>query len=401
MTFIERMTPIWRKERRRVVGLMSGTSADGVTAVVAEIAGSGVDTRVEISGFRTYPYPPDLREAVFDLFKPETSTVGRICEMNFVLGEFFAECAVKAVEACGLALDEIDLIGSHGQTIHHLPRSMEAYGYRSRSTLQIGEAAVIAARTGAPTVANFRKADIAAGGEGAPLTPYLDFILHRHPSRSRVLQNIGGIANLTYIPAGAGAEDVVAFDTGPGNMVIDAVVRRYTGGRLTFDEDGRIASRGSVDERLLDQLLAHPYFEREPPKTTGREEFGEAFTMRVVREAEDVGLEPDDVVATVTALTVESISRAYEGLLPEGSNIDGVYVSGGGAKNNFLMESLSSRLDPIPILEYDSLGIPGEAKEALLMAVLANEHVSGNPANLPRATGARRAVVLGSLYPAP
>jgi anhydro-N-acetylmuramic acid kinase len=401
MNFIERMTLIQLKERRRVVGLMSGTSADGVTAVVAEIAGSGVDTRVEVSGFRTYPYPPDLREVVFDLFSPETSTVDRICEMNFVLGEFFAECAVKAVEACGLAIDEIDLIGSHGQTIHHLPRSMEAYGYGSRSTLQIGEAAVIAARTGAPTVADLRKADIAAGGEGAPLTPYLDFILHRHPSRSRVLQNIGGIANLTYLPAGAGAEDVVAFDTGPGNMVIDAVVRRYTGGSLTFDEDGRIASRGSVDERLLDQLLAHPYFEREPPKTTGREEFGEAFTMRAVREAEDAGLEPDDVVATVTALTVESISEAYRGLLYNGSDIDEVYVSGGGAKNNFLMESLSSRLDPIPVLEYDSLGIPGEAKEALLMAMLANEHVSGNPANLPKATGARRAVVLGSLYPAP
>ena len=401
MNHIERMTLIQQKERRRVVGLMSGTSADGVTAVVAEIVGSGVDTRVEISGFRTHPYPPDLREAVFDLFSPETSTVDRICEMNFVLGEFFAECAVKEVEACGLALDEIDLIGSHGQTIQHLPRSMEAFGYGSRSTLQIGEAAVIAARTGVPTVADFRKADIAAGGEGAPLTPYLDFILHRHQTSSRILQNIGGIANLTYLPAEAGAEDVVALDTGPGNMVIDAVVRRYTGGSLTFDEDGRIASRGSVDEPLLKRLLAHPYFEREPPKTTGREEFGEVFTIKVVRGAEDAGLEPDDVVATVTALTVESISRAYEGLLPEGLKIDEVYVSGGGAKNRFLMESLSSRLDPIPVLEYDGLGIPGEAKEALLMAVLANEHVSGNPANLPKATGARRAVVLGSLYPAP
>jgi len=400
MNVHERMSLIRRKDRRRVVGLMSGTSADGVTAVVTEITGSGVDTRLKITGFRTYPYPPDLREAVFDLFNPETSTVDRICEMNFVLGEFFADCAVKAVEASGVDLGEVDLIGSHGQTVHHLPQSREAFGYASRSTLQIGEAAVIAERTGVPTVADFRKADIAAGGEGAPLTPYLDFILHRHPSRSRVLQNIGGIANLTYLPAGAGAEDVVAFDTGPGNMVIDAVVKRLTGGNLTFDEDGRIASRGSVDARLLEQLLAHPYFEREPPKTTGREEFGEAFTMRAVKKAEDAGLEPDDVVATVTALTVESISRAYKRLLPEGSNIDEIYVSGGGAKNNFLMESLSSRLDPIPVLEYDSLGIPGEAKEALLMAVLANEHISGNPANLPRATGARRAVVLGSLSPA-
>ena len=183
-------------------------------------------------------------------------------------------------------------------------------------------------------------------------------------------------------------------------MVIDAVVKHYTGGSLTFDEDGRIASGGSVDAQLLEELLTHPYFGREPPKTTGREEFGEAFTMRVEKEAEDRGLEFDDVVATVTALTVESIARAYKGLLPEGSCIDEVYVSGGGAKNNFLMESLSSRLDPISVQCYDVLGVPGEAKEALLMAVLANEHISGNPSNLPNVTGASRPVVLGSLYPA-
>ena len=400
MNVHERMSLIRRKDRRRVVGLMSGTSADGVTAVATEIESSGVDTGIKILGFRTYPYPPNLREAVFELFSPETSTVNRICEMNFVLGEFFAECAIKAVESCGLALDEIDLIGSHGQTIHHLPQLREAFGYGTRSTLQIGEAAVIAERTGVPTVADFRKADIAAGGEGAPLTPYLDFILHRHPTRSRVLQNIGGIANLTYLPVGAEAEDVVAFDTGPGNMVIDAVVKRYTGGSLTFDEDGRIASGGSVDAQLLDGLLSHPYFDRKSPKTTGREEFGEGFTMSYLGEAEDRDIGLKDVVATATALTIESIARAYEVLLPGGSNIDEVFVSGGGAKNRFLMESLSSRLDPIPVLEYDSLGIPGEAKEALLMAMLANEHVSGSPANLPNVTGARRAVVLGSLHPA-
>ncbi|MCW3979557.1 MAG: anhydro-N-acetylmuramic acid kinase [Candidatus Bathyarchaeota archaeon] len=400
MNVHERMDLIRRKDSRRVVGLMSGTSADGVTAVVTEITGSGVDTRLKIAGFRTYPYPLDLREAVFDLFDPGTSTVDRICAMNFVLGEFFAECAVNVVEAAGVDLGEVDLIGSHGQTVHHLPQSRKTFGYASRSTLQIGEAAVIAERTGVPTVADFRKTDIAAGGEGAPLTPYLDFVLHRHPTRSRILQNIGGIANLTYLPAGAGAEDVVAFDTGPGNMVIDAVVRHYTDCDLTFDEDGSIASGGSLDTQLLDGLLSHPYFDRKPPKTTGREEFGEGFALRFLREAGDRGMGFEDAVATATALTIETIARAYEGLLPEGSDIDEVYVSGGGAKNRFLMESLSSRLDPVPVLEYDDLGIPGEAKEALLMAVLASEHVSGNPANLPSATGARRAVVLGSLYPA-
>lgn len=379
---------------------MSGTSADGVSAVVTEITGSGVDTRLEILGFQTYPYPPDLREAVFELFSPKTSTVDKICEMNFIIGEFFADSAVRLVEACSIDLEEIDLIGSHGQTIHHLPQKGEALGYSTRSTLQIGEAAVIAERTGVPTVADFRKADIAAGGEGAPLTPYLDYVLHRHPTRNRVLQNIGGIANVTYLPAEATVDDIVAFDTGPGNMVIDAVVRYYTGGRLAYDRDGGIAAKGSVDAELLGELLSHPYFNRSPPKTTGREEFGAIFAEGIIGVAVDRGLGFEDAVATASALTVESMARAYEDFLPAEPSIDEVYVSGGGARNIHLMESLSSRLDPVPVLEHDGLGIPGDAKEAVLMAVLANEHVSGNPSNIPRATGARRAVVLGSLYPA-
>lgn len=395
-----RIEGIRRKPTRRIVGLISGTSADGVSAVVAEITGSGVGTMLDVLGFRTYPYPPGLREAVFELFSPETSTVDKVCDMNFVLGEFFAECALRIIEDYGLSREDVDLIGSHGQTVHHLPHLHEVCGQETRSTLQVGEAAVIAGRTGIPTVADFRKADIAAGGEGAPLTPYLDYVLHRHPTNGRVLQNIGGIANLTYLPAGAGMEDVVAFDTGPGNMVVDAVVRHLTHGDLAYDEDGRIAAGGTVDDGLLESLLAHPYFGRRPPKTTGREEFGEAFALNVLRQAGERGLAFEDVVATATALTVESIARAYEGLLPEGSQIDEAYVSGGGARNLFLVQELADRLDPTPVHDYDNLGYPGEAKEALLMAVLANEHVSGNPSNIPGATGARRAVVLGALYPA-
>ena len=396
----EWMDGIRWKESRRILGLISGTSADGVSAVATEVTGSGLDTDIEILGFRIYPYPSELREAVFELFSPETSTVDKICEMNFILGEFFAESATKLVEESGLALEEIDLIGSHGQTIHHLPELREAFGYCSRSTLQIGEPAIIAHRTGVPTVADFRKADVAAGGEGAPLTPYLDFILHRHPNRSRVLQNIGGIANLTFLPAGASVDEVVAFDTGPGNMVIDAVVKRLSQGSAAFDEDGEIASRGEADWDLLKTLLAHPYFHRNPPKTTGREEFGEAYASRFIEEGERKGLGFEDLVATATALTVESIARAYGDLLPPGRIIDEVYVSGGGAKNRFLMESLASRLGQTPVRENDLLGVPGEAKEAVLMAVLANEFAMSSPANLPRATGAKRAVVLGVLFPA-
>ncbi len=389
-----------RKALRRVVGLISGTSADGVSTVVTEITGTGLKAGMRVLNLGTYPYPPELKEAVFELFRPETSTVDRICEINFVLGEFFAECALRVISECGLTPGEVDLIGSHGQTIHHLPGLKTVSGYTTRSTLQIGEAAVIAERTGIPTVADFRKADIAAGGEGAPLTPYLDLVLHCHPTRCRVLQNIGGIANLTYIPPGATADEVVAFDTGPGNMVIDAVIRHHTFRTREYDEDGRAAAKGEADASLLDELLSHPYFARGPPKTTGREEFGEAFALDLVRRAGERGLGFEDAVTTATALTVESIAGAYERLLPGGSKVDEVYVSGGGARNRFLMVALAERLDPTPVLEYDALGYPGEAKEAMLMALLASEHVMGTPANVPRATGARRAVVLGVLHPA-
>ena len=399
MNIHDRLGKIRRKESRRVIGLISGTSADGVSAVAAEITGYGTDTGIEILAFETYPYSSDLRDEVFDLFTLEASTVDRICSMNFVLGEAFAEAALRLMEDHGLSPGEFDLVGSHGQTIYHMPRQEERHGYRSRSTLQIGEPSVIAERTGIPTVADFRKADIAAGGEGAPLTPYLDYILHRSPTESRILQNIGGIANLTYLPAGATIDDVVAFDTGPGNMIIDALVKLYTDGEKAFDRDGEIAFKGKVDEGLLEELLVHPYYERRPPKTTGREEFGEQYASEVDRRGKERGLGFEDIVATATALTAESILGAYERLLPAEAIIDEVYLSGGGAENDFMVEYLSSRLDPIPVAENDLLGIPAAQKEAVLMAVLANEFAIGNPANIPRATGAERAVVLGALYP--
>jgi anhydro-N-acetylmuramic acid kinase len=387
------------EKTRRIIGLMSGTSADGVSAVAVDITGSGTETSLEILGFETFDYPPELREEVFLLFTPESSTVDTISHMNFVLGEFFAEAALRLMVEHDLDPGEVDAIGSHGQTVHHLPMLRDSHGFKVRSTLQIGEPAVIADKTMIPVVADFRKADIAAGGEGAPLTPYLDYILHRSPDRDRVLQNIGGIANLTYLPAGTSIGDVIAFDTGPGNMLIDAVARSLTS--EPFDKDGRIASKGKVDQGLLDELMGHPYFARSPPKTTGREEFGASYAADYLRRCDERGLGIEDATATATALTVESIAWAYEELLPEGGFIDEVYLSGGGARNLFLVESLRERLDPIPVGLSDELGLPGDAKEAVLMAVLANEHLAGNPGNVPGATGARRSVVLGAFYPAP
>jgi anhydro-N-acetylmuramic acid kinase len=364
-----------------------------------DITGSGTGTKLDILAFKTYDYTPEMKEELFQLFTPESSTVDRITHMNFLLGELFAEAALRLMVDHDIDPGGVDAIGSHGQTIHHLPRLRGAHGFKVRSTLQIGEPAIIAERTGVPVVADFRKADVAGGGEGAPLTPYLDYILHRSPDRSRVLQNIGGIANLTYLPAGAELGDVVAFDTGPGNMVIDAVARRLAS--EPFDRDGGLAEKGEADRELLEIFLGHSYFAMSPPKTTGREEFGEPYASEFMRRCRERGLRLEDTLATATALTVESMARAYEELLPEGAVIDEVYLSGGGARNLFLVESLRGRLEPVPVGLSDDLGIPGDAKEAVLMAVLANEHLSGNPGNVPGATGARKPVVLGAFYPSP
>jgi len=388
---------IRRKKVRTAIGLMSGTSADGVSAVLVKIRGYGPKTKLELVAFRNYSYPPPLRERIFELFDSASSTVEKICHMNFVLGEFFADSASKLIKESKLDPSEVDLIGSHGQTIYHIPLPRDTCGFRTRSTLQIGEIAVIAERTGITTIGDFRKRDIAAGGEGAPLTPYLDFILHSHPKLNRILQNIGGIANLTFLPANASPRDVTAFDTGPGNMLIDALMQHYSLGKLSYDKDGKVAAKGNVDKALLEKLLTHPYFGREPPKTTGREMFWKNYTAKIIEYAEKNRLAFEDVVATATAFTVETIAMAYESFILPSCAIDEVYVSGGGVKNRTIMQGLRERLQGIKVFEYDRLGIPSEAKEAVLMAILANEYVMENPSNLRKATGARRNVILGTL----
>ncbi len=379
------------KQTRVIVGLMSGTSADGVTAAVTEITDTGAEARVRLIAYRTYPYPPEVRRRLFALFGDGASGLSEASELNMLIGHVFADATEAIAGEAGLD-GEVDLVASHGQTVWHQPMLKEAAGHSYRSTLQIGEPAVIAARTGVPVVADFRKADVAAGGEGAPLTPYLDYVLHRSPTAHRVLQNIGGIANLTYLPAGCGLDELVAFDTGPGNMVIDAAAVRYAG--LSHDVDGGLASTGKPDEALLDKLLSHPYYARKPPKSTGREMFGEHYAAEAFSLAEARGLSPADTVATVTELTVESIAQAYERCLP--GPVGEVYLSGGGSRNPYLVERLRRRLDA-PVHDYSRLGYPSEAKEAVLMALLANEHVMGTPCNVPAATGAARRTVLGSL----
>ena len=374
-----------------VLGLMSGTSVDGVDAAIVEIAGAPPHLAVSLRHFTSIPFTPAQRQAIFQLFSPESSRVDLICAMNFRMGEWFAQAALQAIAQAGLTPDQIDLIGSHGQTIYH----QVGEDVDTPSTLQIGEAAVIAERTGVTTVADFRVADVAAGGQGAPLVSYVDWLLLRHPRLNRAAQNIGGIGNVTWLPAASSSGQPLSFDTGPGNMLIDAAVAHITHGAQTYDEDGRMAARGRVHPRLLARLLAHPYLQKSPPKTAGREQFGAEFAASLWPQADALGLAGPDLVATLTAFTAESIARAYHDFLP--TVPDEVILAGGGALNPTLVAMLRQHLAPARVLLSDDLGLPADAKEAIAFAVLAYETFHGRPGNLPACTGARHPAILGKI----
>jgi anhydro-N-acetylmuramic acid kinase len=375
---------------------MSGTSADGIDGVLAEIAGSGRQLRARVLTHVHRPFSPAMRQRILHLCLH--GTVSEICELNFVLGEQFARAALAVIRRAKRQPREIAAIGSHGQTIHHLPNA------RTPSTLQIGEPAVIAERTGITTVADFRVRDMAAGGQGAPLMPYADWALFTDETRPRIVQNIGGIGNLTFLPPSAGLNDVIAFDTGPGNMVMDALMAALSLGRQTFDRDGRWAARGRVSEKLVAEMMTHPFLRRRPPKTTGREEFGEVFVQRVLASARRLRLRPEDMVATATAFTAASIADAYQRFVfpkftaHERSALQ-IILGGGGAKNPTLRRMLAARLGVRELFTHEDFGIANAAKEALAFAILAHETLLGKPGNVPNATGARRATVLGKIVP--
>jgi len=389
-----RIRNIAGKEKMRVVGLMSGTSADGVDAAMVEIS----SRKVRLLAFDTFAYPASLRRQILDLCRPESARLDDICHYNFVLGEVFADAVIKLCSKSGISLGSIDLIGSHGQTIYHQPCGKSYGGGEIHSTLQIGEPSVIAECTGVTTVADFRPRDMAAGGQGAPLVPYADYILFKHKRLTRAVQNIGGIANVTFLPGGCMQDDIIAFDTGPGNMVIDGMIRIISGGGKSYDAGGKMALRGAVDKRLLDELLRHPFFRRRPPKSTGREEFGADFTERIYRRAGKRSLSDADIVATVTALTARSIARAYRRFLPVMP--DELILCGGGSHNRTLVEMLHDELPEVKMLSTDDFGISVDAKEAISFAILAWATVKGMTNNVPAATGAERAVILGKIVSA-
>jgi anhydro-N-acetylmuramic acid kinase len=394
---MQRITELAQRNPRLIVGLISGTSADGIDAALVEVSGVGLRAKLHLMAGLTLPFRPSDRDELFRMFDPSTATVDRLTAFSFRLGELFAEAALAIIAQAQLDATRVDLIGSHGQTVWHIPAPHGA-------TLQIGEPAVIAERTGLPVVADFRVADMAAGGQGAPLASYFDLVVFRDPKRTRAVQNIGGIANVTFLPArppdGCGPEDVLAFDTGPGNMVIDAVVADLTTAQHTFDRDGAIAARGRIDAEWLAQLLADPFLHQRPPKTTGREVYGLGFARRLLSEARARGLATEDTVATVSALTADSIVAAYRDFLLPLGTLHEVVLSGGGAYNTFLRQRIAAALG-IPVRTSEEFGINGKLKEAMLIALLASDAVAGVPTNVPRATGARGPRVLGKFVPPP
>jgi anhydro-N-acetylmuramic acid kinase len=376
---------------RYVAGLMSGTSLDGVDAVLLRISGSGAGTTFRQCAHIHRPFPAVLRRLLLRNSRPETSRVDDIARLNVVLAVRYAEAIRDLARAARISPRRIALIGSHGQTIQHLPAPVSVAGTRVRATLQIGDPSVVATLTGITTVGNFRSADMAVGGQGAPLVPYFDWLLFRSRTRDRVLLNLGGIANITVLPRRCAPQQVVAFDTGPGNMIIDALMRLlYNRG---MDRGGRTAGRGMIVHDLLTWMKRHPYLRRKPPKSTGREEFGEEFVRTLVARGRNY--DRADLIATAAEFTAWSVHDACTRHVRRGASPAEVIVSGGGARNAAIMEGLKRYFGDGTVRRIEEYGMSYDAKEAVCFAVLANETLQGHPANLPSVTGASRPVVLG------
>lgn len=378
------------KKEKYVVGLMSGTSKDGIDAALVKLDGSGIDTNIELIKFSCLEYHDEVRNKLDKIV--EECTIKDISDLNFLIGEEFAKAALNVIDQAGLSTSNIDLIGSHGQTVYHNPPS---YKDGTPSTLQVGEVDMIAEKTGITTVGDFRTRDIAAGGEAAPLVPYLDYLLFRKAGRTSIAQNIGGIANATVVTENV--DDVIAFDTGPGNMLMDKIVQMATKRKEKYDKDGQLASTGNVNQELLKKLLADPYYAHQPPKSTGEELFGNEMAVMLYSYIENEMLSLEDMIATLMSLTVESIVSSYKNFIFPKWDINEIIFSGGGCSNPALMDKLKHELGPIKCGTSNDYGIPTDAKEAVAFAVLANELISGNANNLPGVTGAQRKVPMGKI----
>lgn len=386
-----------KKEDKLFIGLMCGTSADGVDVALCKVSGYGLNTKAELLDYLEYPIPPKLKEEIFKSFSPKSSNVWQISQLNFAIGHLFAAGVNAILKQSGLTSEDIEAIGSHGQTVYHVPEATSFADGEYRSTLQLGSPAVIAEDCNINVVSDFRSRDMAAGGQGAPLVPYIDYILFSHQKKNRIMQNIGGIANFTFLPKGKrGFEEVLACDSGPGNMVIDGIAQALLG--LPYDPGGSNAAQGQVDEKLLKLLLDDSYFSLPPPKSTGRERYGKQYVSRVLELAQQDKISLVDLLATVTELSALTITGHYQKWVFDNYDVDEIIVSGGGVHNKTLMKRLKELCSPsIKWLDLDDFKISPDAKEALAFALLANETLCQSPNNLPQATGAVKPVVLGSV----
>lgn len=392
---MQKLIELTRKKKKTAAGIMSGTSVDSIDIVLLEITGSGTQTEIKQLGFLEYPFPDGLKEIILRNSVKETSNVEEICTLNALIPRIYASGLKGLCEELNIRMTEVDFIGTHGQTIHHLPHKNEYFGYNFGSTLQTGDPSVLAKLTGVMTIGDFRTGDMAFGGEGAPLVPYFDYITLRSEEKNRIALNIGGISNFTVIKKNASVEDIIAFDTGPGNMMIDIVMKKLF--NRNFDLNGEAASSGSVNGDLFGAMKEKDTFiEQKPPKSTGREFYGEVFLKNLSDKF--IGLPAEDWAATVSFYTAYCIYRNYEKFIRPAVKADQLIVSGGGAKNNFVMKKLAELFGSgTEILRSDDLGISSDAKEAICFAVLANETINNNASNIPRVTGASRATILGKI----
>jgi anhydro-N-acetylmuramic acid kinase len=379
-----------------LVGLMTGTSADAVDAALVRFHGLGLDSRHELLAYRESPLEAPLRREILEVAAAESLSPERLMRLHAALGERYAAAVLELLAAEGVDPAEVDAIGCHGQTVRHLPRAAGGLG---ALTLQIGSAAVLAERTSITVVSDFRSRDTAAGGEGAPLVALADWWACRSSDEARALLNLGGMANLTFLPRGGGLADVLAFDTGPGNVVLDALASTSSRGIAPRDEGGATAAKGRPSGPLVDELMADPFFAQPPPRSTGRERFGAEYAARMRARGLSMELSEEDLMATAVELTAASVADAVGRFLAPRGGIASVYASGGGVRNATLMSALARRLAPARLEPAEALGMPSDGKEALAFAFLAHQTLCGRPGNLPAATGAERAVVLGQITP--
>jgi len=384
-----------------VLGIMSGTSVDGIDVSLVRISGAPPNLLIKLLHHTSVAFPAAVRAQILHVAEQNQITSGELSLLHFRLGDIYAEAALAACKKFHISPNKIDLIGNHGQTIFHQGKAVPCLGAQTAATLQIGEGAIIAARTGITTVSDFRPADVAVGGNGAPLVPFADYALYRHPKLGRVSLNIGGIANITVIPANARPSDVIAFDTGPGNMLIDALVSHFTQGRQRFDKNAALAQKGRAIPALLNELMRDPYLKLAPQKSTGREYYGAAYVKKLLALAKRHYAKPNDLIRAATLFTSLSIVDALNRFVLPKHKIRQLIVSGGGAQNPLILAQLSAALPNLEVLPSSDLNVPTDAKESLAFALLAYETFHQRPSNIPSATGARGPAILGKISYAP